>query len=136
MVKSVAGFERILYGMGFARNKHITQKEMVYDLPVDNWLLIRVYSSIPKFASLLYQKDTIRIKIVEASTERFIYSRTIDNTEWEDIEGVIMTVVRDAKRFRPCKCGGILVVKPGVRGKFLGCTNFPRCKEKKELPIL
>lgn len=136
MIKSVAGFEKKLYKMGFARNNHITQKEMVYDLPVDNWLIIRVYSSIPKFGSALYQKNTIRIKVVEFTTERFVYAREIDNTDWEDIENVIMGVIRDAKRFRPCKCGGILVVKPGVRGKFLGCTRFPLCREKKELPIL
>lgn len=136
MVTSVATFEKLLYELGFVRNKHITNKEMVYDLPVDNWLLIRVYSSIPKFVSSIYQKDTIRIKIVETRTEKFIYARELDNTEWKDIQGVIRMVIRDARRTRLCKCGGILVVKPGLRGKFLGCTRFPKCKEKKELPIL
>ncbi len=136
MVKSVATFEKLLYDLGFARNNHITQKEMVYDFSVDNWLTIRVYSSIPKFGSSLYQKNTIRIKIVESKTERFIYARQIESVEWEDIQSVIRMVIRDANRFRPCKCGGILVVKPGLRGKFLGCTRFPCCKEKQELPIL
>ncbi len=136
MVKSVATFEKLLYELGFVRNNHITQKEMVYDFPVDNWLVIRVYSSIPRFVSSFYQKTTIRIKIVESKSDKFIYARQIESIEWEEIQGVIRMVIRDAKRFRPCKCGGILVVKPGLRGKFLGCTRFPYCKEKQELSIL
>jgi restriction system protein len=27
-----------------------------------------------------------------------------------------------------CKCGGTMVIKSGTRGDFLGCTNFPKCR--------
>ena len=26
------------------------------------------------------------------------------------------------------RCGGILLVRNGEYGKFLGCTNYPKCK--------
>ncbi len=135
-INDVPAFEKILYGIGFERNSHTTSKEMVYDLQFNTWLIIRVYSGIPKFVSSIYQKKTIRIKIVERLTDKFLYGREIDVAKWKTIKSKIQRVVMDAKRFRRCGCGGILVVKPGVRGKFLGCTRFPMCKVREELPIL
>ena len=29
-------------------------------------------------------------------------------------------------------CGGSMVVRPGRRGYFLGCANYPKCKGTKE----
>jgi ssDNA-binding Zn-finger/Zn-ribbon topoisomerase 1 len=31
------------------------------------------------------------------------------------------------------KCGGFLVVRKGVKGKFLGCTNYPDCKHTAQI---
>jgi DNA topoisomerase-1 len=32
------------------------------------------------------------------------------------------------------ECGAPMVVRQGPRGKFLGCSNYPRCKATRELP--
>jgi len=40
------------------------------------------------------------------------------------------------KSDRPCPkpgCGGQLTVRKGRHGRFLGCTNYPRCKHTENL---
>ena len=30
--------------------------------------------------------------------------------------------------YRPCRCGGTLILRNGKNGKFYGCSRFPKCK--------
>ena len=33
------------------------------------------------------------------------------------------------------ECGAVMLVRQGPRGKFLGCSGYPKCKETQELPV-
>ncbi len=37
-------------------------------------------------------------------------------------------------KVKNCECGGALVIKEGKKGKFIGCTNWPKCKISYPLP--
>jgi len=37
-------------------------------------------------------------------------------------------------KVKNCECGGALVIKEGKKGKFIGCTNWPKCKVSYPLP--
>ena len=42
--------------------------------------------------------------------------------------------VEDLDKIEVCPdCGGILTIKHSRRGKFFGCSNFPRCRYTKDI---
>lgn len=125
-------FENGLLSLGFVGNPHVSEYELVFDSPVNRWFLIRVYSGIPRFQ--VPANQSIRVRSVYISTDTFLTGIEVPDPLL--LKHYIAMMKKDVKRFRFCDCGGILVVKRSVRGKFLGCTRYPRCSHREELPII
>ena len=52
----------------------------------------------------------------------------------KEIGAELLEQVKKSEEFAPCKCGGILRVIQKGRSKFLGCSNYPKCKITYSLP--
>lgn len=48
------------------------------------------------------------------------------NKEKEEVKSIGSRYV--SKEYRCPKCGGMLVVRSGMYGRFLGCNYYPECK--------
>ena len=86
----------------------------------------------------LVRYDTIVNKIMSYSEEKIknvneLYDILIENnvkdrkTKKEHIKNIKTNV--DKKDISKCpKCGGTLVERESIYGKFIGCSNYPQCK--------
>ena len=45
----------------------------------------------------------------------------------------VKTLNEEESKNKCPKCGGILVEREGKYGKFLGCSNYPKCKYMKKI---
>jgi DNA topoisomerase-1 len=52
----------------------------------------------------------------------------------KEIGSELLIQLKKSEEFAPCKCGGKLRVLQKGKSKFLGCTNYPKCKITYSLP--
>ncbi len=80
-------------------------------------------------------------KLDEVADGKAQWKEVVSNF-WVDLEQDINSALIDIKRFKPdpveteydCElCGSKLVIRQGKFGKFLGCSNFPKCRNTKQL---
>jgi len=74
----------------------------------------------------------ITTNIFTTEAERFAEDKPIELIDGDKLLHLIKSVVKDGKVIKEnnkCpKCGGDLIEKSGKYGKFLGCSNYPKCK--------
>jgi DNA topoisomerase-1 len=52
----------------------------------------------------------------------------------KEIGDELLEKLKKSEEFAPCKCGGKLRILQKGRSKFLGCTNYPKCRITYSLP--
>ena len=134
-------FEAEMNDMGFTHINIPGTAEMVFerDIPKNDFA-VRIYSTIMPRTRLSRDvgKDAIRIQLFNKVKDRPIKSEgRVNRTGTED--GVMERTrqrARDAwawatKAEHQCDsdgCGGLMTKRTGKNGEFLGCSNYPECK--------
>lgn len=139
-----------LEGQGFSQIKLPRTIELVFAKRVDQDdlpLSLRVFTGInPSGSSRAVGKDAIRVTL---------FMRTRQAIRFEDVPSNIIKLggskrvhrVENWKKnlqsridswldFMPkhkCKCGSPMVPRNGENGKFLGCSQYPNCKNTRSL---
>lgn len=112
--------------------------ERTWEFDVNDSFSIRVYSTIDKRGDVSRDigKDAIRCLIIDRSTQRILkMDARVHRTKnalpnMRDRCRELYKHIRDNQ----CGCGGLLVTRSGKSGKFLGCSNYPTCKNTKPIP--
>lgn len=118
----------------FEEKNQFGTEEFVYVLKTKNPNAdIKVYSSISKNSLFSRKKGSDAIRCVIEYKGKEIYrgtSHTKRLITWEkNLENKILNLAGTAIGLKHCsKCGSVMTERKGPKGKFLGCTNFPRCK--------
>lgn len=130
-----------LSAKGFRKMELPNCAELVWGKRVDSddfQLSMRVYSGInPSGQSRGVGKDAIRVVLVKRDPDGKIYkvggSKRVNRVEtWKKnlanrIDGW------KVPSEKCCKCGNLMAERSGKNGDFLGCTNYPECKNTKSL---
>ncbi len=129
-------FEAEMDDMGF---KHITLPgtvEMVFERDIPNSdFSVRVYSSIDPRTGVSRKvgADAVRVLLFNKAKERGAkVEKRVNRTGSED--GVMARTRSRAREVwgwytqNKCSCGGVMVTRKGPKGNFLGCSNYPDCK--------
>lgn len=131
-------FEAEMNDMGFTHVNIPGTSEMVFEREIPkNDFAVRIYSTITPNSGVSREvgKDAIRIQLFNKKKERPIKSEgRVNRTGTED--GVMERTrqrARDAwawatKKEHQCGCGGLMTKRKGKNGEFLGCSNYPDCK--------
>lgn len=134
-------FERILrHGMSpdFSVREDIMTveniSEYVYSATLSKDFEIIVYSSISIHTNKARAKggDAIRLKLHHESVPGPVSSepKTLRTERWAvNLQKKIENAVRRCNEaLSCCECGGYLIERASKNGEFLGCINFPQCK--------
>jgi hypothetical protein len=114
-----------------------------YSNPIDGHpqVSVRVFSTIDKRTGVSRDKDSdaIRTVIFDSNVDANIggHTKTLRIQTWsKNLEKKIAKVIENASRMvdecEGCK-NGWLVEREGQYGKFLGCTNYPRCEKTEQM---
>lgn len=124
-----------------------TVREYVYDIPLREGVVIRVWSSIDKSTQLSrsYGTDSINIVLVDTIQKINLSGRNKTNREgkWkkhlkEKVDMLLQIEKINFKESCPI-CGSHTVIRTAHKGKFkgqafVGCSNFPKCTYTTFLP--
>ena len=73
-------------------------------------------------------------KVVDEAKKILIESVSNIEENKEEIGKLLSKTLEETERFAKCKCGGDLKIISFKGTKFLGCTNYPKCKITYSLP--
>lgn len=132
-------FEAEMADMGFTHINIPGTLEMVFERHIpDSDFVVRIYSSIdPRHGvSRKVGTDAIRVLLFNKPNNRPLkVERRVNRTGSED---KVMKRVRERARdvwgwygMHKCSCSGVLVQRKSAKGAFLGCSNYPTCKNTK-----
>lgn len=135
-------FEAEMTDMGFA---HVDVKgtlELVYERKIPNSVYgVRILSTIDPRSGVgrSVGTDAIRVTLWNYTKDRPVkVEKRVNRTGTED--GVLQRTRERAREVwgyainNGCKCGnGIMVNRGGKNGDFLGCSNFPECKNTAQI---
>lgn len=128
-------FESEMNDMGFSHIRIPGTLEMVFERIINNDFAVRIYSSIDPRTGVSRKvgADAIRVLLFNKTKDRGVkVEKRVNRTGTED---GVLTRTRDRAREvwgwytkNQCSCGGVMVERKGPKGKFLGCSNYPDCK--------
>lgn len=135
----------LMNSMGFEVVTEAGSSELVFERKVETRSgktyphSVRVYSSvIPGSVSRECGEDAIRIVLFNADTgrpvkqegkKRIYRTKNALNNLKERCREIFKNVMTNA-----CpKCNHVMVARKGKHGDFMGCTNYPDCKETKRI---
>lgn len=134
-------FETCLAGVepDFEVQEYSAAKEYVYEsrdlMPDERAIVLRIYSTIDKRTDRARGKgkDAIRTVIWHSSLSRPMGGRvkTLRIESWcKNLKKKIRSIMDEFDDYsKQCpKCGGWMVIREGKYGEFLGCSNYPDCK--------
>ena len=129
-------FEAEMGDMGFNHIRIPGTLEMVFERMIPNSdFSVRIYSSIdPRTGvSRVVGSDAIRVILFNHKKDRGLkVEKRVNRTGTED--NVLARTRSRAReiwgwyRDNKCSCGGVMVKRKGSKGEFLGCSNYPDCK--------
>lgn len=142
-------FEEALNSYGFEPAEDITSKEigvkeLVYAVPIKDRVHLKIFSSIDvkTFKTREVGSDAIRVipmiwsnKQLEWRILKGLGKRTNRTTNWRSnlYDNIINTIKSLKSNYKPCVCGGVLVIRQGKFGKFWGCLDYPKCKNAESI---
>lgn len=112
----------------------------IVTFPGDATMKVNVQkSSVVKWGNLTYEIKSLSHDVVMDQEKMnriaaLITNSNIDSRETrkEHVESIRETKKKAAEGICP-RCGGQLVVRNGKYGKFLGCSNYPKCRYTQNL---
>jgi len=118
--------------------------EVCYEAPYgEQGCRARIYSSISTNdgTSRLLGRDAIRVVCIDPDGNVFLkpFPRVHRITTWrKNLLSRIDSLFAAPEDYGwtepiPCSCGGLLRVKPGRHGPFMGCSAFPVCRETRRV---
>ena len=113
-------------------------KEAVYDKEFgDQGCFVRVYSTITDGEGRDVGTDAIRVVVVSPGGLVFLRpcKRVHRTKNWRrNMLDRINSVLAMNPQYeeRPCSCGGMLRTRAGRHGAFLGCSEYPRCRNTEQ----
>lgn len=125
-------------------NKLSFASEYVYTVPIENSfngrLSIVIFSTVDRRTGKARDKgqDAIRTILWDSKTQSIIGGRTktLRIKTWKkNLKKKINSLYRDTDKYTTeCdECIGFMVEREGQYGKFLGCTNYPDCRNTEQL---
>ena len=135
-------FESEMTAMGFAHVNVPGTLELVYERKIPNSIYgVRILSSIDPRNGLSRKvgADAIRVTLWNYTKDRPVkVERRVNRTGTED--GVLKRTKERAREVwhwainNHCSCGnGVMVERNGKNGKFLGCSDYPTCKNTAQI---
>lgn len=129
---SAKDFTEAMGKIGFALISLPNVFELVFERRFEETRFsIRVYSSVSAHSGMTREKgsDAIRVMIHDYDLDVDAPISVVKRTQ----NALTNLVVRCREAFvwknaHKCKCGAIMAVRDGKRGKFLGCSAFPKTK--------
>jgi len=136
-------FQTKMDSMGFnvvPRERMGSAKEWLFERQINEQYAVRVYSSISVHTdeTRCSGQDAIRITLFDLNKDRPVkVEKRVNRTK-----NALTNLHKSAREVwghainkdNQCpKCSSILVERKGPRGKFLGCSNFPTCKQTKNI---
>lgn len=127
---------------GFKRIQIEGTVELVYGKRVhqdDLQLTLRVYTGIdPSGSSRGVGDDAIRVSLFMRQENRIVKlggSKRVHRVAgWRaNLQNRLDNWLDEFPKHK-CKCGYPMVPRKGTKGAFLGCSNFPICRETKAIP--
>ena len=121
---------------------HITAipriNEIVYEAEFKNvqWMAIRVYSSIEKYSKTSRKKGADAIRVCLVYKDKIIGgSKRVNRTQnWMNNLRLRATELGHSVSELKCNCGeGYMVERKGKSGKFHGCSEYPKCKQTRQI---
>jgi len=116
--------------------------EYIYKIPVSstNRLYVVIFSTIDHRTNKARDKgkDAIRTVLYDNKTKSIIGGRkkTLRINTWKDnLKRKVDDLLQNTEEYvTECdECNGFMVEREGQYGKFLGCTNYPDCRNTKQL---
>jgi hypothetical protein len=136
---SAEDMESFLVHIGFQQaNPGHPCKETVYEAPYGNGFRIRVYSTIGEEWSRKAGGDAIRVICVNEQGHGFHSTTRVHRTQnWRrNLLNRIDSIHKDVPKPTECTCGnGILLPKKGRNGVFLGCSDYPNCRNTQNVGV-
>lgn len=138
---TVEEFENFLGGIAaFEFPEDVTAEEKVYDIPLPaDDLVIRIYSTLQDGQARDKGSDAIRCTVFDKESGSVIggEKKTLRIQTWrKNLEPKIRELVanwRDYNHGRCSCCDARMARRDGKYGEFLGCTNYPACKNTTDL---
>lgn len=133
--------ESFLFPLGFQKIEIPNTKEIVFGKRIDKNSIpisMRVYSGIVGNSSRGCGDDAIRVNAFAKTTKneikKVVTCRRVNRigTWRKNLESRIREVFEKCPS-QICKCGNPMVVREGKLGEFLGCSNYPECKETRRI---
>ena len=124
------GFKRIIPG-------HVC-RELVYECKLSVGTRIRIYSTLTEEYGVRGKgNDAIRVVCVSGLDDIFYNTKRVHRTQnWrKSILNRIDTIYEEMPQPKVCtECDdGILLPKKGKFGDFLGCSNYPNCRNTQQI---
>lgn len=132
--------------MGFSEIQLPRTAELVFERQVETKsgrkypYAVRVYSSIARGESRGCGEDAIRVVLVDLESSRLMKvlgegrnskaGRRIYRTKsaLPSLKNRCRDYFRHVLRNTCPECSSVMAIRQGPKGKFLGCTGFPKCK--------
>lgn len=89
-----------------------------------------LYATIRNFSSQKFLTDIQVAEIREIIQKVTITDKGHEKLHIENVRNKAAIAENEIKRGTCPRCDGILVERKGEHGKFLGCSNYPKCKFK------
>ena len=127
--------------LGFAEISIPNCNESVFAKRIDKNgipLSMRVYTGIVASESRGCGEDAIRVNVfartLKNETKKVVSCRRVNRVEgWrKNLQSRIHEVFHKSPS-QSCNCGNPMLLREGVFGEFLGCTNYPECKQTKNI---
>ena len=122
--------------MGFTLVPLTGVNEKVWQRPIPNTsFAVRIFSTIELGISRNCGEDAIRICLVNTANDRILKSertyRTLNAlTNMRDRAREVWSYTKK----NMCECGcGVMIERKGKVGSFMGCSNYPTCRNTKPI---
>lgn len=133
---SIDEFLSEMSDMGFEEVNMPNCYERTWEFGIDERLRIRIYSTLNEHGETRTKgSDAIRCVLVDGKTRKILHTaKRVHRTQnaLPNMRERCRDLYRLAKRNK-CTCGGMLVERDGVNGKFMGCSDYPNCKKTRNI---
>jgi hypothetical protein len=142
---SYATFAKAMREIGFKEVslpgtwEHVWEREILCRLSQGRYK-VRILSSVDMQTGVTRDRaaDAIHVLLLDTNrNDRVVLNLRVNRTE----RALTNTVKRAREAYgyvsahpeHHCTCGSLMVVRQSKRGEFLGCTNYPECKETRRI---
>ena len=70
---------------------------------------------------------------IQDKKERKLHNKGVKSLKYDKLANKENEVIENKENSKCPKCGGDLIEKSGKYGKFLGCSNYPKCRHTQNI---